>query len=376
MGLLLILTCVWGFAKVPNRLPKFLFKKAVEATSTGVIVTDHRTNDEPIIYANPFFLELTGYREDEVIGRNCRFLQGPESDPKVVKEIRQAIRSGTDFHGEILNYRKDGTSFWNHLTISPVKNEKNETLYFVGVQQDITAEKSALKERDALISELKTINEGLSNFASTTSHELKNPLSALIMLAHMMEMKYSKNLDEEGRHFLSRIASNAQYLNQSLDELLLLSSLGHSSIQTEVHSLREILSEAIQVLSIDKSESFIHIAKDLPPLKCNRQLMSLVFKNLVDNAIKYGMARERGVLIDASCANDVTRLTVRDRGKGVDQDIRDTIFEPFVTTGRSNGTGTGLGLAIVKKIIELHGGTIECHSRPDGTEFVIQLPAL
>lgn len=122
-------------------LPDFIFKFAVEATSTGVIVTNNTLDDNPVIYANPFFQQLTGYREDEVIGKNCRFLQGADSDSTVIRQIRDALHANGVFQGEILNYRKDGSPFWNYLTINPVKDSEGNVPYFIGIQQDITVQK-------------------------------------------------------------------------------------------------------------------------------------------------------------------------------------------------------------------------------------------
>ncbi|OFZ13600.1 MAG: hypothetical protein A2Z20_09700 [Bdellovibrionales bacterium RBG_16_40_8] len=94
-----------------QNIPDNVFKSAVEATSTGVLVTDYQQKDNPIVYVNPFFQNLTGYKEEEIIGKNCRFLQGPETDKQVVANIRNAIKSQNNFRGEVLNYRKNGSTF-------------------------------------------------------------------------------------------------------------------------------------------------------------------------------------------------------------------------------------------------------------------------
>ncbi len=176
-------------------LPDFIFKNAVEASSTGFVVTDNRLADNPIIYVNSYFQKLTGYGADEIVGKNCRFLQGPESDRNVVHEIQSAIQAKIDFRGEILNYRKDGTAFWNHLTISPVLDAEGGVPFFVGIQQDVTAQKVILLERDKLIEELEAINIGLTRFALTTSHELKNPLSVIIGFANMLRDRYADTIE-------------------------------------------------------------------------------------------------------------------------------------------------------------------------------------
>jgi sigma-B regulation protein RsbU (phosphoserine phosphatase) len=117
--------------------------RALSATAEGITIADARRKDQPIIYANAAFEHLTGYTPDLVLGRNCRFLQGPETDPQTRETIRRAVRSAEPCTVEILNYRKDGTTFWNRLSITPVKDEQGEVTHFIGVQSDVTARRRA-----------------------------------------------------------------------------------------------------------------------------------------------------------------------------------------------------------------------------------------
>ena len=117
---------------------------AVERTRMPMVVSDARQPDNPIVLANQAFLELTGYSAEEVIGRNCRFLQGPETDPADIEAIRQGLASNPDhIELELLNYRKDGSSFWNQLAISPVTDEAGDVIYYFASQKDATARRRA-----------------------------------------------------------------------------------------------------------------------------------------------------------------------------------------------------------------------------------------
>ncbi len=120
--------------------------QAIAATTSGILLTDARQPDNPIVFANPAFTEITGYSEQEVLGGNCRFLQGPESDPATVAQLREAIARGRPINVEIRNYRKDGTPFWNALSISPIHDTGGHLTHFVGIQQDVTARKLAEEE--------------------------------------------------------------------------------------------------------------------------------------------------------------------------------------------------------------------------------------
>src|SRR5262249_28084877 len=119
-----------------------LLDRAIEACSEGVVIADALSSDMPILYTNPAFETITGYRHDEVAGRNCRFLQGPETDPAAVAAIRTALHAGQPCAVEILNYKKDGTRFWNALTIMPVRGEDGRVTHFVGTQTDVTEKKT------------------------------------------------------------------------------------------------------------------------------------------------------------------------------------------------------------------------------------------
>lgn len=115
-----------------------LFQKALGSTNTGVILTDALQPDNPIIYCNRKFKELTGYSEEEVLGRNCRFLQGDERDQKAIKKLRFLIDEGLEGQAVLRNYRKDGSMFWNEVKIAPVKNSDGEITHFIGTQNNIT----------------------------------------------------------------------------------------------------------------------------------------------------------------------------------------------------------------------------------------------
>jgi PAS domain S-box-containing protein len=112
--------------------------RAIDSASDGIIITDANQEDNPIIYSNPAFSKITGYSSQEILGWNCRFLQGEGTDRKVVAQIREAIAQRREIQTTLLNYRKDTQPFWNELKIAPVYSNTGDLLYFVGIQTDIT----------------------------------------------------------------------------------------------------------------------------------------------------------------------------------------------------------------------------------------------
>lgn len=116
---------------------------AMERTRMPMVVTDPRKDNNPIVLANHAFLQQTGYSAEEVIGRNCRFLQGPETHPLAVSQVRAALSEECEVTVELINYRKDGTPFWNQLYISPIHDDDGRLLYFFASQMDTTRQHEA-----------------------------------------------------------------------------------------------------------------------------------------------------------------------------------------------------------------------------------------
>lgn len=117
-------------------------ERSVEASVNGVLIADATLPDRPIVYANRAFSVMTGYTQEDVIGKNCRFLQGRDSDPAIVAKIRRHLEEQRDVHVTLCNYRKDGTPFWNDLYVSPVRDQEGHVTHFVGVQHDISTHKA------------------------------------------------------------------------------------------------------------------------------------------------------------------------------------------------------------------------------------------
>jgi PAS domain S-box-containing protein len=115
-----------------------LLLKGIEEMPGGFVITDPKQPDNPIVYASPGFVALTGYDTDAIVGRNCRFLQGPKTDSSVVTDIRNAIDNGDPIATIIRNYRNDGDPFWNQLFIIPIFDDDRNLIAFFGFQRDIT----------------------------------------------------------------------------------------------------------------------------------------------------------------------------------------------------------------------------------------------
>ncbi|HEY9875812.1 MAG TPA: EAL domain-containing protein, partial [Candidatus Obscuribacterales bacterium] len=149
-----------------------LLERAVAASSNGIVISDAQQPDNPLIYVNPAFEQISGYSQNEIIGRNCRFLQGTDSKQPQLEKLRSAIQEGRECYVVLRNYRKDGSCFWNELYISPVRDKQGQLTHFIGIQTDITERKQA-EERYAL--SVQGANDGLWDWNLTTNQVYFSP---------------------------------------------------------------------------------------------------------------------------------------------------------------------------------------------------------
>ena len=145
-----------------------LFEQAMAQTRMAVCLTDPHQQDQPIVFCNKAFEKLTGYRQDEIIGRNCRFLQGPKTSSEQIAKLRHAVDNEDVLVVELLNYRKDGSTFWNALHLGPIYDEDGELRYFFGSQWDVSdIHLARAEEKHAKV------------MAREVSHRLKNVFAVI-----------------------------------------------------------------------------------------------------------------------------------------------------------------------------------------------------
>lgn len=134
-----------------------LLKKAINASTDGIVIAEQEGDDNILIYANRAFEELTGYGEDEILYQDCRFLQLDDRDQDALRRVRDAIRAGKAIREVVRNYRKDGSLFWNELSITPVFNDEDQLTYFIGIQRDVTELVRMREENEQLRTRIREI---------------------------------------------------------------------------------------------------------------------------------------------------------------------------------------------------------------------------
>ena len=354
--------------------------RAISAVSQGICIADVSLPDSPIIFVSAGFERLTGYHADEVLGRNCRLLQGAETDPKTVDVLRRAITGGTGATVEILNYRKDGTPFWNELTIAPVSDERGLLTHFVGVQSDVTMRRQL--EQQARQSQKM---EAVGLLASGVAHDFNNLLTVVDVCSDLLVRALkpddpSRELAVEIQRAGERAGSlTRQLLAFSHKQVLAPRSLDLNAIVSDSEKfLRRLIGEHI-LFTTRLHEPIASVFAD--PGQIEQVLINLVV-NARDAMPKGGSLTistgaqtlreaERGVP-----AGDWATLDVSDSGTGMDDVTLRRIFEPFFTT-KGVGKGTGLGLATVRSIVETANGHLTVDTRVgEGSTFRVYLPRI
>ena len=139
---------------VPAELSNAVILKAIDCSNDGIVITVGNHSNRPIVYVNEAFCRLTGYPREDVLGQDCRFLQGAHTNREALKELRDTLANGSGTRVRLLNYRKDGSTFWNELSISPVIEEQGNITHHIGVQKDITQQVEYEAELNTLLEQL------------------------------------------------------------------------------------------------------------------------------------------------------------------------------------------------------------------------------
>ena len=356
--------------------------RAIQSVTQGIVITDVSQPDNPIIYAGAGFERMTGYKPAEVLGGNCRFLQGPDTDQTVVAQIREALRAGEPCVVEMLNYRKDGTPFWNELSIAPVRDLAGQLTHFVGIQTDVTARRS-------LESQFRQAQkmEAFGQLAGGVAHDFNNLLTVIngysnLLLQSLPNSDPSREMIAEIHNAGERSASlTRQLLAFTRQQVLAPRVLNLNEVLTETDKmLRRLIGEDVRLTTTLDSR--------LWAVKADPGQIEQVLLNLSVNARDAMPTGGRLTIQTQNVELDETYtrthadvrigphvlLSVTDTGSGMSPEVQARIFEPFFTT-KSQGKGTGLGLATVFGIVKQSGGHVAVYSEVGvGTSFKVYLP--
>ena len=364
-----------------------IFFAAVETTRVPMIVTDPLQPDNPIIFANRAFTRMTGYARNEIVGSNCRFLQGPDTDQATVAQVRDAIREGREIATEVLNYRKDGTPFWNALFVSPVRDLDGNIVYYYASQLDI----SSRRDTEDLLRQAQKM-EALGQLTGSVAHDFNNLLQVMTGYLDILEVHAQADVVERPRveHDVQSIRSAVQkaaILTQQLLSFARKRRLDGATVNLNL--LTEELSELLSGRIGANVELRTELAPDLWNCKIDPTRMEVALLNVLLNArdasaqggiltlrtANVVMGADRSGLPAELAAGRYVTIAVSDTGAGMSPALLERVMDPFFTT-KADGKGTGLGLSMVHDFAEQSGGGVQILSEVGrGTTVILYFPA-
>ena len=329
---------------------------AMDNASEGISISDARLPDNPLIFVNKGFVRMTGYSSEEALNGNCRFLQGEETDLDTIATIRTAVKNKIAIQVELINYRKNGELFWNHLSITPIYNDENELTHYIGVQDDVTE----IKNKQRLEQELreqkltaKVIIKAEIKERHRIGMDLHDNISQMLGMVKLylgMAQKkevYDTNLVKRSYELLQDTIEEVRQLSRKL-----VSPVDENSLTTILLQLVSTTQSAVDFSINFNAEEFIpELLSDTEQLVIFR-----VVQEQLNNIIKYASAST--VFIDLFTLNGICRLTITDNGIGFNTAVS---YE-------------GIGLINMRNRVEAVSGILEIvSSHGNGTKLAVEI---
>jgi len=355
---------------------------AIQQIGQAIIITD---KNGIIEYANPSFLSMTGYSEDEVLGQNPRIINSAKQSPEFYENMWKTILGGDIWRGSVIEKRKDGTRYPASLTISPIFDKNNDVTHFIGIHDDLTTQ----KDLETQLHQAQKM-EAVGTLISGVAHNFNNILAGIMGSAYLGKQETTS---KETLTYLTRIETLGESAADMISQLLLFSQDSYTKMSNlpfdvlmkeTMKTARFAVTEDIIVHTdiCDKPllvhgntshlqqilMSLISNAHDALPEKGHREIKVSVYGSICDECQYKKKCKEN--------MDKVAVLTVEDSGCGIDLEVLPNIFEPFYTT-KTVGAGTGLGLSTLYGTIQSHGGAIHVNSSINvGTIFKVCLPII
>ncbi|MGB3739180.1 MAG: PAS domain-containing protein [Pontixanthobacter sp.] len=321
--------------------PGQLFIQATEQTRMALCMSDPRKPDAPIVYVNEAFVKLTGYPREEIVGRNCRFLQGPDTSPDAVRRIREGLESNEVRVIELLNYRKDGTPFWNALHIGPIFDDKGELRYYYGSQWDVT---------EMLSSREKALEQ--ARIAEEMQHRSRNLFAILSAIVRLSARGMT-----DAKALADRISGRIEALGAAHRV-----SLRVGTDEDETVDLRTLMNEILEPYQ-DEGDRRIKMVGEVASVpEYAITPVGLALHELATNAVKYGALGVQDGLVQVDWQLEGGQLEiewVENGGPAID-----------LKSPRKDGTGSRLS----DKMLRAIDGRFEREFKESGLKATLMFP--
>jgi PAS domain S-box-containing protein len=338
------------------------YNQALNDLDIGVICLDKQLK---ISFLNQAFSKLTGYTVDEVLGRDWYFLSDINVDNATIASLQISIEQRQIHQSTLLNYRKDGSFFWNQLTFKPIEYQDQQYLITC---RDVSEQMSQASE----LSSARQKSQAARDFLASMSHEIRTPLTGVLGLT---ELALHKTMPDEIRDYLQKIQLSSNNLLRIVNDILDFSKLEADKLSIEPHpvDLRQLVTEIHDRFSLNCQAKHLDLQLDLdanlPKLVfADQQRIQQILDNLVSNAIKFTETGKIGIALQLIKLDDQQALlnfSVTDSGIGISTTNLNKLLAPYAqadnTISRRFG-GTGLGLSICQKLLKLMNSELKIES--------------
>ena len=355
------------------------FAAAIRATRMPMIITDPRQPDNPIVFSNDAFLKLTGYGRDELLGRNCRFLQGPETDRDKVRAVREAIEQNRDVSADLLNYRKDGSTFWNALYISPVADEQGVVQFFFASQLDMSERKDAeqsiqrakehfehefqqrSRDLDLTLHDLRETNAKLEQAVETKTallHEVDHRVKNNLQMVSALILLQSRTIEDEGtRRSLREMLARIEALGTVHRRLYQSDDVTRFEVG---EFLRDLVHDLVGMGARERIA--VNFEMELTEIAAEHAApLALIVNEVVTNALKHAFPEGRTGALRVNLHSTDDQMIIKVSDDGVGEGV----------TGMSSGS---FGTSLVRTLSRQLKASVTWADHHPGTVVTIEVP--
>jgi PAS domain S-box-containing protein len=352
---------------------------AIEQSPLLVVITNIK---QEIEYVNARFTEVAGYTYDEVNGKDMIILVPEENRSGYVDSIIEKLSQGLVWNGELQSRKKNGSLFWESITISPLKNEDGVITHFIVVMEDISQRKKMEQDLIKALDRAERSDKLKEAFLQNLSHEIRTPLNAIVGFSELLNE--SGALNEKQSSFTDIIRNSSHQLLGIVTDILTIARIqtGQEEIVNKMIDIHRLLDHIFAIFQarIEEKKLEFHLSK--PESVSNMNILSdetkltQILSNLLSNAYKF--TKQGQIEFGYKLKTGFIEFFVRDTGIGISEEAQQFIFDRFRQADSSIHTyygGTGLGLSISKSFAEMLGGSIALTSKLDeGSTFLVAIP--
>jgi PAS domain S-box-containing protein len=356
-----------------------LLIQSIEQSPVGIVITNPEGHVE---FANTRMAELTGYTKSEIIGQISKVLHSNGPDKKMQRRIWSIIRSGEIWKGEIEDRKKDGSTYWSRIAISPIFDEEEVIKHYVMVYEDVSEQKKMLSELIQAKTKAEESDQLKTAFLANMSHEIRTPMNGILGFIDLLQEPGLTG--DQYDEYIGIVKASGERLISTITDIIDISKIesGLSTLNESTVDVNQLLIDLFHFFKFEAENKNLQFAikSMLPENKkfylVDSSKLESILTNLIKNALKFTKTGEIGIGVSH---DNMLEFTVSDTGVGIPHDKLEIIFERFVQAEISiarDYEGSGLGLSIAKAFVEMMNGDINVISTVGkGSTFSFRIPA-